>query len=103
MCVWAHDGIETPAGGLPSTSSLTSVVVAAEPVSSAPMRSIIDVFFNFVGGRYWTHQQHPPRGPPSMSSSTSVVATIGPTDSAPRGPAIDVFFILGGGCNRTRW
>jgi hypothetical protein len=63
--------------------SSPSVVVTVGPAGSAPKGLTIIVFFNLGGGRYRTHQMHPPGGLPSTSSSNSVVATAGPTDSAP--------------------
>jgi hypothetical protein len=95
-------------------SSTTSVVAAVGPASSTPRGTTIDVFFNFGGGRRWTHRQRPPGGMPLTSSSTfmvaatapasstpqgarhrhllqtTLVAAAGPTGSTPRGPAIDV-------------
>jgi hypothetical protein len=89
------------------------------------MGPAINISFNFGGGRYQTHQQHPlggptstssttsvvaaarsggstPRGPPSISPLTSVVAAVRPTGSTPWGPAIDVFYNFDGGRCWTR-
>jgi hypothetical protein len=65
-----------PLGGLLLTSSLASVVAAAEPIGNTP------------------------RGPSSMTS-TMVVAAVGPIDITFQVPAIDVFFSFGGGHCRT--
>jgi hypothetical protein len=140
---WQH-----PTWGPPSMSSSTSVVATPGhagstlqrarhrrlqlwwwPLSNPPAAPrkgpAIDVFFNFVGGRCQTRQQHPqgahhrrllqlrwwsqsdppaapPRGPPSMSSSSSVVAAVGPVVNFPMGLGINVFFNFGGGRCRIR-
>jgi hypothetical protein len=73
----------------------------SDPPVAPPKGLVIDVFFNFGGGRYQIRRQHPPRGLPSTPSSTLVVATGEPTDSTPKGPAIDVFFNFDGDRCRT--
>jgi hypothetical protein len=75
----------TTLGGLPLTSSSTSVVAAAGPAGSTPRGAAIDVILSFGGGHCRTRRQHPQGGPLSMSSSTSVVATAERADNKPKG------------------
>jgi hypothetical protein len=57
----------TPQGAHHRRLLTNSMVAAAGPTNSTPKSPAIDVFYNFGGGHYQTHRQHPPRGPPSMS------------------------------------
>jgi hypothetical protein len=66
--------------------STTLVVATTGSVDSPPNGPAIDVFYNFGGGRYRTHRQHPLGAPPSMFATTLVVATTKSTSSTPRGP-----------------
>jgi hypothetical protein len=132
----SHAGINTSLGkrwhrdtprGSPSTSSLTSVVVAVRPTDSTPQgprhQSLlqlrwwllldplttptkgltIDIYSNFGGGSCRTRRQHPQWGPPSTSSSTSVVAAAGPARSTPKGATMYVYFNFGDDRCWTRW
>jgi hypothetical protein len=87
-------------GGLPSTSSSTSVVAAAGLRPVPPRGPAIDTFLSFSCGCCRTSASTL-KGPPSTFSSASVVATAGLRPAPPKGPAIDVFFSFSGGYCRT--
>jgi hypothetical protein len=105
-------------GGLPSTSSSTSVVAIARPTGSTPRglpltsssTSVVAATGPVDNTPHGAHHRRlpriwwwplldppvaPPGGPPLMTSSTSVVVAVRLTGSTPRGAAIDVFLNIG--------